>query len=272
MSPPCQPFTTTKDSKQLQSKDPRNKAFVHLMKSLASMENKPSWIFLENVKGFATSDAHVEWTDTLRAAGYSWRQYLLTPFHFRVPNNRMRFYMVIRLDSVCPGGGVKGGGEGACGSELDGFTKDPTVMHSDIRQCSCNPLASHPFSSSPLPQGSDDTRTCPRNGDTSDSSSLHREALDSSYISFGDTPLHKLHELGEDGITGPEGVHSLSQYLAEDIDGEEMKELLVPDKVLQKRWSAGLSFVGREDRCSFCFTSSYGQVRIKMKCVMACVS
>lgn len=44
-------------------------------------------------------------------------------------------------------------------------------------------------------------------------------------------------------------------------DDEEFGELLVGDTVLQKRWAQGLSFVGKDDRCTFCFTSSYGQVR-----------
>lgn len=44
-------------------------------------------------------------------------------------------------------------------------------------------------------------------------------------------------------------------------------ELVVGDAVLQKRWAQGLSFVGRDDRCSFCFTSSYGQVLQLVLCM-----
>ena len=49
MSPPCQPFTTTANSKRLDVEDKRNKAFMYLMKMLESIETKPTWIFFENV-------------------------------------------------------------------------------------------------------------------------------------------------------------------------------------------------------------------------------
>lgn len=49
MSPPCQPFTTTQNSKRLDVSDMRNKAFMHLMKCLDSMTKRPEWIFFENV-------------------------------------------------------------------------------------------------------------------------------------------------------------------------------------------------------------------------------
>jgi tRNA (cytosine38-C5)-methyltransferase len=49
MSPPCQPFTTTANSKRLDVGDNRNKAFMYLMNCLEKMINKPEWIFFENV-------------------------------------------------------------------------------------------------------------------------------------------------------------------------------------------------------------------------------
>ena len=49
MSPPCQPFTTTANSKRLDINDNRNKAFLHLMKCLEKIDKKPEWIFFENV-------------------------------------------------------------------------------------------------------------------------------------------------------------------------------------------------------------------------------
>jgi site-specific DNA-cytosine methylase len=182
------------------------------MKSLEKMTDRPQFIFLENVKGFFQSEAHVQWTETLARCGYSWRQYLLTPFHFRVPNNRMRFYMVIKRDSEpvvgCPSRGSAGDKEEeivGCGvhrssnTDLhcnDGFSKDKSIVYNDIRPCEC-----------------DCTRTSTINGKSLDTTFLH---LDSSL-------LHKLHEMGEDDITGPPGVNDISQYLVrrEDI-GQSM--------------------------------------------------
>lgn len=191
------------------------------MNSLEKMEHRPKFIFLENVKGFCHSKAHAEWTETLVRCGYSWRQYLLTPFHFRIPNNRMRFYMVIRHDD--------------CGSiDDDGFTKDSTIVHNDIRFCNCSNI-----------------QTCMVNG----------QSLDTSYLELDKSNLHKLHEMGEDDITGPPGVNDISHYVTdfEDLVSTEYRELIVNNDVLRKQWAQGLSFVGKSDRCTFCFTSSYGQ-------------
>ena len=144
------------------------------MKSLEKMTDRPDFIFLENVKGFYQSEAHVQWTETLARCGYSWRQYLLTPFHFRVPNNRMRFYMVIKKD------------DDVTKASSDGFSKDHTIVHNDIRPCDCTSISS-----------------CTING----------KPLDSSFLDLDSSLLHKLHELGEDDITGPPGVNDINQYL-----------------------------------------------------------
>lgn len=221
LSPPCQPFTATRDAKQRHSKDPRNKAFVHLMKMLESMALPPRMIFLENVKGFYRSDVHVQWTETLIRCGYSWRQYLLTPFHFRVPNNRMRFYMIIFKDEVLAESKIAD-----CH-----YSKDSSVVHHDIRQCECNNI-----------------HTTTINGNN----------LDCSYLQLDESSLHKLHELGDDNVTGPPGVNCISMYL-NSAEFDHMNELRVIDSVLQEKWAQGLSYVGKDDRCTFCFTSSYGQ-------------
>ena len=49
MCPPCQPFTRTQNSKQLDLADKRNKGFLYLMNILERMTDKPEWIFFENV-------------------------------------------------------------------------------------------------------------------------------------------------------------------------------------------------------------------------------
>jgi tRNA (cytosine38-C5)-methyltransferase len=50
MSPPCQPYTRI--GLQQGSVDARAKSFLHLLKVLGEMENKPKYILVENVKGF----------------------------------------------------------------------------------------------------------------------------------------------------------------------------------------------------------------------------
>ncbi|RUS35519.1 hypothetical protein BC938DRAFT_481186 [Jimgerdemannia flammicorona] len=50
MSPPCQPYTRT--GLKNGSKDTRAKSFLYLMDMLPKMEHPPSYILVENVKGF----------------------------------------------------------------------------------------------------------------------------------------------------------------------------------------------------------------------------
>ncbi|CAM9156034.1 unnamed protein product, partial [Ectocarpus fasciculatus] len=216
MSPPCQPFTTTANSKRLDIDDNRNKAFMYLMSSLEKMTNKPEWIFFENVKGFENSTSHVLWTECLVRAGYSWRQYLLSPFQFRIPNGRTRFYMAIHLNEA---------------GEVPLFSQDRAVVYDAIESCDC-----------------DGVRSRTANGHIMDCSQL---AIPGS--------INKVHELGDDDITGPEGANAVSSFLEADMDATAEAALTIPDSTLKKKWAEGLSIVGRDDRCTFCFTSAYGQ-------------
>jgi tRNA (cytosine38-C5)-methyltransferase len=91
----CIADTTTKGAKTLGSKDNRTKGLFHLMYLLRNMRKAPRWIFLENVKGFYTSDMLAAWKSTLESCGYYWREYLVSPVRaVGVPNHRMRYYMI----------------------------------------------------------------------------------------------------------------------------------------------------------------------------------
>ena len=95
MSPPCQPFTSTWGAKQRDLDDPRCAALVHIGRVLSKMCSPPKWIFLENVKGFLESRAHLGFRRDLKAAGYSWREYLIDPHKSGFsPNHRTRLYIV----------------------------------------------------------------------------------------------------------------------------------------------------------------------------------
>ena len=93
-SPPCQPFTTTKNAKQKDSEDRRCDGIKYLMKMLYSILEKPRWILLENVKGFVGSNVLDMWYKCLGENGYSWEEYLLSPTQFGIPNHRKRYYIL----------------------------------------------------------------------------------------------------------------------------------------------------------------------------------
>ena len=100
MSPPCQPFTSTRGSKGLDMDDKRCHGLLGLMKLLTSLQHKPRWIFLENVKGFATSRMCQAWKECLEQNGYAWKEYLLSPVQLGIPNHRLRYYILCELDST----------------------------------------------------------------------------------------------------------------------------------------------------------------------------
>lgn len=97
MSPPCQPYT--RQGKQEASKDSRAKSFLHLLDKLLEMKVPPQLIFLENVKGFEQSDTRQIFVDTLKSINYTFKEFLLTPTDFGIPNSRLRYYMVATLDN-----------------------------------------------------------------------------------------------------------------------------------------------------------------------------
>jgi len=99
LSPPCQPFTTTKGAKQLDATDKRNAGIKGLMNILKVIDQKPKWILLENVKGFVGSQVLSMWYETLAQCGYSWKEYLLSPTQVGVPNHRTRYYIICEHNS-----------------------------------------------------------------------------------------------------------------------------------------------------------------------------
>ncbi|RCI06493.1 tRNA (cytosine-5-)-methyltransferase, partial [Rhizopus stolonifer] len=95
MSPPCQPYTRI--GLQQGSEDARAKSFLHLLKVLGEMQNKPKYILVENVKGFEVSDSRDMLVDKLKHCDYSFQEFLLTPLQLGIPNSRMRYYLLAKL-------------------------------------------------------------------------------------------------------------------------------------------------------------------------------
>ena len=94
MSPPCQPFTSTRNAKQRDSDDKRCNGLKAIMELLRTIIDKPRWIILENVKGFVGSSMLALWQECLLECGYSFEEYLLSPTQLGIPNHRTRFFMI----------------------------------------------------------------------------------------------------------------------------------------------------------------------------------
>lgn len=121
MSPPCQPFSTTKDAKQGDLGDKRCKALDHLCAVLPRLAHPPRFVALENVKGFKGSAACAKWRGALEATGFTCRQLLLDLADFGTPNHRTRFYLLAERSqrfAICDRDVAEGAEVLRCGTVL----------------------------------------------------------------------------------------------------------------------------------------------------------
>ncbi|MEM7560994.1 MAG: DNA cytosine methyltransferase, partial [Planctomycetota bacterium] len=94
MSPPCQPFTSRGNEKDIQ--DPRCAALLHLMDLIPKC--LPSQIGLENVAGFRDSQAMQRLVATLKHSGYTVQSCDCCPSQLGWPNRRPRFHLLAARD------------------------------------------------------------------------------------------------------------------------------------------------------------------------------
>jgi len=96
MSPPCQPYT--RQGNQKGSKDSRTSSFLHLLNDiLPNLNNPPSYILIENVKGFEKSDTRNILINQLKNLGFAIQEFLLSPNQFNIPNQRLRYFLLAKL-------------------------------------------------------------------------------------------------------------------------------------------------------------------------------
>jgi site-specific DNA-cytosine methylase len=98
LSPPCQPYS--RRGKQLDVDDPRSRALLRLLRAIPVC--KPETIVLENVPGFAQSQAHTQFQDVLNQQGYCTQTVQLCPSQMGWPNRRPRFYLIASLVPLAP--------------------------------------------------------------------------------------------------------------------------------------------------------------------------
>lgn len=104
MSPPCQPHT--RQGLQRDTEDKRSDALTHLCGLIPECQEL-EYILMENVKGFESSQARNQFIESLERSGFHWREFILTPTQFNVPNTRYRYYCIARKGSDFPFAGGK---------------------------------------------------------------------------------------------------------------------------------------------------------------------
>ncbi|XP_023227423.1 tRNA (cytosine(38)-C(5))-methyltransferase-like [Centruroides sculpturatus] len=94
MSPPCQPFTRV--GLKQDCLDNRTSSFLHIIQLMKHVQHGPTYILLENVKGFETSEARRMLLEVLNECGYVFQEFLLSPVQFGIPNSRLRYYLLAK--------------------------------------------------------------------------------------------------------------------------------------------------------------------------------
>ncbi|MBN1141346.1 MAG: DNA cytosine methyltransferase, partial [Deltaproteobacteria bacterium] len=94
LSPPCQPYSVRGAGRDLD--DPRAQSLVRLLTTLAAMDDDalPRHLALENVPGFARSQARERLAVLLTARGYRLRERQLCPTELGIPSRRPRYYLI----------------------------------------------------------------------------------------------------------------------------------------------------------------------------------
>uniref|UniRef100_A0A8C5M944 tRNA aspartic acid methyltransferase 1 n=1 Tax=Leptobrachium leishanense TaxID=445787 RepID=A0A8C5M944_9ANUR len=95
MSPPCQPFTRI--GLQGDVTDPRARSFLYILDILPRLQKPPMYILLENVKGFESSIARENLVTALLRCGYRYQEFLLSPTCLGIPNSRLRYFLIAKL-------------------------------------------------------------------------------------------------------------------------------------------------------------------------------
>ncbi|XP_032408059.1 tRNA (cytosine(38)-C(5))-methyltransferase isoform X2 [Xiphophorus hellerii] len=97
MSPPCQPFTRL--GLQGDVADPRCKSFLFILELLPRLCKMPTYILLENVKGFESSSARDYLIKTLSDCGYTYQECMISPTNVGIPNSRLRYFLVAKMSA-----------------------------------------------------------------------------------------------------------------------------------------------------------------------------
>ncbi|XP_015596302.1 tRNA (cytosine(38)-C(5))-methyltransferase isoform X2 [Cephus cinctus] len=98
MSPPCQPFTRVGLKKDILDK--RTDCLLHVLEFIPHIQTL-KYVLLENVKGFENSQARNELVDCMRKSNFDYKELILSPCQFGIPNTRHRYYMIAKKKELC---------------------------------------------------------------------------------------------------------------------------------------------------------------------------
>ena len=240
LSPPCQPFT--RQGKKEDSADHRTDSFFHLMQILGEMKNVPQYLMMENVQGFEISQTRDHFLAVLKKIGYKVQEFLLSPKQFGIPNSRLRYYLLARLQPLSFSVHLPTYPYQSIDiitqylpSNLSDFTSiQSTASCSVLYTDTGSEYETIPYVTA-IEQSETDDALMPK---------IEETCIDEDVPKPKQTPLKLAHV-----------IKPLSDFL-EPLSEVELVQYLVPNKVLQK-YAMALDIVQPQSTSSCCFTRGY---------------
>ncbi|XP_063957025.1 tRNA (cytosine(38)-C(5))-methyltransferase-like [Lytechinus pictus] len=268
MSPPCQPFTRVglKGDKN----DARTNAFFNIMRNLPQIAKRPTYLLVENVKGFETSETRNFLVDTLQRCNYNFQEFLLSPMDIGIPNQRVRYFMLakqrpLKFDEKYGSDLVKHRvnmplitNEGNEPSRLvcDNSMVSPLGQANvDIASCEMQD-GSFMVSSNEQVVGTKSEEELRNLLHSTEESTLNEKekTLGKEVTYCGD--MVSSSEQSEQENCQDDGGRKIGGYLQTDLDEESMEEYLIPDKILLK-YAHMMDIVTADETKTRCFTKAY---------------
>ncbi|KAM7176255.1 tRNA (cytosine(38)-C(5))-methyltransferase isoform 3-T3 [Macrochelys suwanniensis] len=209
MSPPCQPFTR--------------------------LQRLPKYILLENVKGFETSSARNKLVETLKKCGFKYQEFLLSPTCLGIPNSRLRYFLIAKLQSELFS-------FQASGQILENFPDQEAKA--SVKHRVAEGLEKESSFTPPKEEHIEP------NSDSDDSSGQCSQKEE--FIFKLETAKEMEKKQNQDSDLS---IQMLKDFLEK--DGEEMSQFFLPPKALL-RYAFLLDIVTPSCRRSTCFTKGYG--------------
>lgn len=136
LSPPCQPYCERGARRDVS--DPRARSLVHILELLERIPDDllPRHLALENVAGFAGSEAHGRLTNILASRGFQVQERFLCPTELGVPARRPRYYLAASRHEMRPAIPPEPRPlrslAGYLDPDIDGQVPDSLILHPDV--------------------------------------------------------------------------------------------------------------------------------------------
>ncbi|XP_027881947.1 tRNA (cytosine(38)-C(5))-methyltransferase isoform X1 [Xiphophorus couchianus] len=244
MSPPCQPFTRL--GLQGDIADPRCKSFLFILELLPRLCKMPTYILLENVKGFESSSARDYLIKTLSDCGYTYQESMISPTSVGVPNSRLRYFLVAKMSAENSSIQTSAKGEAGGVTQWSSVSSPSEMMSSNYHSNGCS--FSH-VTDSEFPERSSVLRSKCQNTDqpSEDNPNVH-------VLYKRETQMDSQKKTNQNKNLS---VQQIQGYLEPQMNIDMELYLLKPKTLL--RYGSILDIVQPHSRRSVCFTKGYGR-------------